>query len=275
MSTCTKTPKQPKKRLDICLVERGLFPSREKARAAIMAGLVSFNHQVLDKPGFLVAEADIAGLFLQPSCPYVSRGGLKLAAALQQFQVNPTGLVCLDIGASTGGFTDCLLQQGAAKVYAIDVGYGQFDWRLRQDPRVVCLERTNARYLTPLALFGGDATATLAVMDVSFISILKILPALRQLLQPDGQLVSLIKPQFEAGPHENVKGIVRSAEVHEAVLTHLWHQAPALGFALAGVMPSPIRGKEGNLEFLGLFTHQSSALTPVNLQEVVKQAHAG
>lgn len=275
MSICTKTPKQPKKRLDICLVERGLFPSREKARAAIMAGLVSFNQQVLDKPGYLVADDDVAGLLLQPSCPYVSRGGLKLVAALQQFKVNPSGWVCLDIGASTGGFTDCLLQHGAVKVYAVDVGYGQFDWRLRQDPRVVCLERTNARYLTPLALFGEEVAADLAVMDVSFISILKILPALRQLLKPDGKLVSLIKPQFEAGAHENVKGIVRSAAVHESVLTRLWQDAPLLGFELEALMPSPIRGKEGNLEFLGLFTHQSSALTPVDLQEVVKQAHAG
>lgn len=242
-------------RLDILLVEAGYFPTREKARAAIMAGLIRLGPKVLDKAGLKLPELPAELKVLGDACPYVSRGGLKLAQALQAFAVDVQGRLCLDVGASTGGFTDCLLQNGAAEVYAVDVGYGQIDWKLRTDARVHVIEKVNARYLTPEALYGADSgqRASLAVMDVSFISILKILPALSQLLSPAGLLVSLIKPQFEAPPEDNKKGIVSNPKAHLRVLETIQAQAPADGWHLHRAIVSPITGKAGNREFLGVF----------------------
>jgi 23S rRNA (cytidine1920-2'-O)/16S rRNA (cytidine1409-2'-O)-methyltransferase len=247
------TPESRRKRLDLLLVESGLFSSREKARAAVMAGYIRRGTQILDKPGLLLPDLESLHV-VQRDCPFVSRGGFKLAAALECFSINPQQRICLDIGASTGGFTDCLLQRGAATVYAIDTGYGQLDWRLRNDARVIVHEKCNARYLTAEQLYlDGQAFASLAVMDVSFISILKILPALSVLLATEGVLVSLIKPQFEASPAQNRKGIVRSEAVHHDVLTRMQMGAVANGFFLHQVIASPVLGKGGNREFLGLF----------------------
>lgn len=254
-----------RERLDILLVQAGYFPSREKARSAIMAGLIRQGTQILDKAGLklsaLPENLEVKG----DTCPYVSRGGLKLAAGLKSFNIEPEGWVCLDMGASTGGFTDCLLQAGARQVYAIDVGYGQLDWKLRQDPRVVCLEKVNARYLTPEDLYQGKESAQLAVMDVSFISILKIFPALHQLLTEQAPLISLIKPQFEAPPQDNRKGIVSDPAAHRRVLEKISSQAPELGWHLHQLIASPIRGKSGNREFLGVF-YKYPAELPVDLE---------
>ena len=242
-----------RERLDCLLVAAGFFPTREKARAAVMAGLVRQGTRILDKPGVkypgLPEDLEVQGA----ACPYVSRGGLKLAQALESFQIDPRDQICLDVGASTGGFTDCLLQAGAQKVYAIDVGYGQLDWSLRQDPRVVCLEKCNARYLTPQDLYGDQNKASLAVMDVSFISILKIFPALRSLLTDGASLISLIKPQFEAPPQDNRKGIVSDPAAHLRVLQKIQAESPAAGWYLHQAIASPIKGKSGNREFLGVF----------------------
>ena len=218
-----------KERLDVLLVERGLAESRSRAQAVIMAGEVYVNGQKADKAGMdvpLEAEVEVRGNV----CPYVSRGGLKLEKALRDFGVDPTGYVCSDSGASTGGFTDCLLQQGASKVFAIDVGYGQLAWKIRSDPRVVVMERTNIRYVTPENL--GEAL-DLSVVDVSFISLRIVLPAIQKLLKPTGQVLCLIKPQFEAGK-ENVgkKGVVRDPAVHEQVLRDFVALAAELGFTL-------------------------------------------
>jgi len=246
-------PEPRKQRLDLLLVNAGLFPTREKARAAIMAGLVRNGSQILDKAGLALANLDNIQV-QQNDCPYVSRGGLKLAGALARFGVSPADQICLDIGASTGGFTDCLLQQGALKVYAVDAGHGQLDWKLRQDSRVVCREKCNARHLTPQDLYGeGNERAQLAVMDVSFISLLKILPALQTLLSPEGRLLSLIKPQFEAAPSQNRKGIVHDEKVHFEVLQKIQSGAAEQGFFLHQIMSSPVFGKGGNREFLGVF----------------------
>ena len=204
-----------KERLDVVLVERGLCDSRSKAQALIMSGEVYVNGQKSDKAGTPVEDEAVVELRGNP-CPYVSRGGLKLEKALRDFGVDPTGFVCSDSGASTGGFTDCLLQKGAKKVFAIDVGYGQLAWSIRQDPRVVCMERTNIRYVTPEQL--GEPL-DLSVVDVSFISLRIVLPAIRALLKPTGQILCLIKPQFEAGREKvGKKGVVRDPAVHEEVL---------------------------------------------------------
>lgn len=240
-------------RLDILLVNAGFFPTREKARGAIMAGLVRQGPKLLDKPGHKFPGLP-EDLFVKgDNCPYVSRGGLKLAKALETFQVSAEGRLCLDIGASTGGFTDCLLQSGAEKVYAVDVGYGQIDWKIRTDERVVVIEKTNARYLTPPDLYPDGVKASLAVMDVSFISILKIMPALSELLTPEGLIVSLLKPQFEAPPEDNRKGIVSDPKAHLRVLRRLRDESPETGWHLHAAIRSPIRGKSGNREFLGVF----------------------
>ncbi len=243
----------PSERLDILLVNAGFFPTREKARGAIMAGLVRQGPKLLDKPGHKFAALPDDLIVKGDNCPYVSRGGLKLAKALEVFQVSADQRVCLDVGASTGGFTDCLLQSGAQKVYAVDVGYGQIDWKLRTDQRVVVIEKVNARYLTPDELYPDGVKASLAVMDVSFISILKILPALSELLSPEGMLVSLLKPQFEAPPEDNRKGIVSDPKAHLRVLKRLRDESPQLGWHLHAAIRSPIRGKSGNREFLGVF----------------------
>lgn len=237
-----------KQRLDSLLVARGLVDSREQARTLIMAGDVLVNDTPVTKPGQMVAVD--ATVRLRSGLPYVSRGGLKLAAALDAFALDPTGWVAADVGASTGGFTDCLLQRGAAHVYAIDVGYGQLAWRLRQDSRVTVIERTNVRHLSALP---DAALVDLAVIDVSFISLRLVLPAVARFLRPDGCVVALIKPQFEAGRASVGKGgVVKDPQVHRRVLHDLLSWALAQGWSVEGLVRSPITGPKGNVEFLCL-----------------------
>lgn len=233
-----------KRRLDVVLVERGLVASREQARARILAGSVEIDGQVVTKPGALVpAEAAVA---LRAPPRYVSRGGEKLAHALARFGIDVAGRVALDAGASTGGFTDCLLQHGARRVYAIDVGYGQLHWRLRQDPRVVVMERVNLRHLQRL-----PEPVDLATLDLSFISLRLVLPVVWRLLRPGGEVVALVKPQFEAGRREVGRGgVVRDPRVHAAVLRDLLAWATTHGFTVLGLTASPLRGPAGNVEFL-------------------------
>ena len=234
----------PRVRLDELLVRRGHAPSREKARALVLAGRVMVPGSASAKPGQLVPE-DLH-LDLAPSEPYVSRGGLKLAHALDVFSVDPTDCVCADIGASTGGFTDCLLQRGARRVYAIDVGYGQLDWKLRNDPRVVVLERTNARFLDSL-----PEPAQFVTIDASFISLRLLLPAAVRMSESDPDFVVLIKPQFEAGRERVGKGgVVRDPAVHRDVLVGFCDWAVKEGLMLHGLAASPVRGPAGNVEFL-------------------------
>ena len=242
--------KKEKKRLDVLLVERGLASSREKAKALIMAGIVYVNDNKEDKAGASFdpeeARIEVRGATL----PYVSRGGLKLEKALQVFPIRLDGRMCMDIGASTGGFTDCMLQNGAAKVFAIDVGYGQLDWKLRSDPRVVCMEKTNFRYVKPEDL-GDGPVPSFASVDVSFIGLDKILPPALAILTPGGEMVCLIKPQFEAGRDKvGKKGVVRERKVHEEVIRDVTGMAAGLGFEILGLDYSPIRGPEGNIEYL-------------------------
>ena len=239
----TRTAKQ---RLDLLLVQQNLADSREQARRLIMAGEVTVDGQMVDKPGHPVPV--IATLQVKAPLPYVSRGGVKLAAALDVFAVDVTGLVAVDVGASTGGFTDCLLQRGAAQVYAVDVGYGQLAWKLRSDLRVVVLERTNVRHLQQLP---DGALADLAVIDASFIGLSLVLPAALRLLRPGGEVVALIKPQFEAGVDDVGKGgVVRDAKVHRRVLGEIVDLAHGAGLVVAGLTVSPLRGPAGNVEFL-------------------------
>lgn len=237
-----------KKRLDLLLFEKGLCPSRERAKTTIMSGIVYVNNQKADKAGLLVdesAEIEVRGASLE----YVSRGGLKLEKALDTFQIDPKDKCIMDIGASTGGFTDCLLKRGARKVYSIDVGYGQLAWSLRTDARVVCMERTNIRYVTPDQL---TDTPDLAVIDVSFISLKLVLPVVAKLLSEDGQIACLIKPQFEAGKGKvGKKGVVREPEIHKEVLDTFTENAQSAGFNVYAITFSPIKGPEGNIEFLG------------------------
>ncbi len=234
----------PKERLDLLLVERGLAESRTQAQRLIMAGLVTVGDQVVDKSGTRVAIS--APLAVKEGLPYASRGGYKLAAALDAFGLDVAGWIAADVGASTGGFTDCLLQRGAVRVYAIDVGYGQLAWNLQQDERVIMMDRTNARYLESLA-----EPVDLATIDVSFISLRLILPAVRGWLRPGGQIVALIKPQFEAGREQVGKGgVVRDPAVHRAVLEEITAWAESHGLGLMGLVRSPITGPAGNVEFL-------------------------
>ncbi|MBU0672879.1 MAG: TlyA family RNA methyltransferase [Candidatus Margulisbacteria bacterium] len=239
-----------KKRLDQLLLERGLFPSRTRAQAAIMEGLVYVAGQKVEKSGYLFPpdiEIEVRGELH----PYVSRGGVKLDSALAEFKINVKGKTALDVGASTGGFTDCLLQHGAAKVYAVDVGYGQLAWKLRQDPRVVAVERKNARFLTLKDLGLKVSDIGLATIDVSFISLSKILPAIYDLLTDQAEIVALIKPQFEAKRGDVGKGgIVRSEGVRSSVVEKVKAEAKALGLEAKGVIQSPITGADGNVEFL-------------------------
>ncbi|HHX43013.1 MAG TPA: TlyA family RNA methyltransferase [Chloroflexi bacterium] len=231
-------------RLDLLLHRRGLAPSREKARRLILAGQVFVDGRRVDKAGAQVDPS--ADIVVRQGMPYVSRGGLKLEHALHAFGIDPRGLVAADVGASTGGFTDCLLQHGAERVYAIDVGYGQLDWGLRQDPRVVVMERTNARHLEALP----EAVA-LVTIDVSFISLTRILPQVHRWLAPDGEVVALVKPQFEAGPERVGKGgVVRDRGVHRDVLQTTLTWAQGNGWRVLGVTRSPITGPKGNVEFL-------------------------
>lgn len=236
----------PKVRLDNLLVARGLAETRTKAQALIMAGSVRVAGQPASKPGALVDEA--AELEVTAALPYASRGGYKLAHALDSFALSPAGLVALDVGASTGGFTDVLLQRGAERVYAVDVGYGILDYRLRADPRVVVLERTNIRHLEQLP---DSALAACAVIDVSFISLKLVLPAVQRLVTPDAWVVALVKPQFEAGAEQVGKGgVVRDPAVHRAVLREALTAASDLGLPPRGLARSPITGPAGNVEFL-------------------------
>ena len=259
-----------KQRLDVALVEQGLCESRQKAQATIMSGLVFVNGQRADKPGTPVpadARLEVRGKAL----PYVSRGGLKLEKAMKSFPIRLEGRVCADIGASTGGFTDCMLQNGAARVYAVDVGYGQLDWKLRSDSRVVCLERTNARYLT------GEQIPELldfASIDVSFISLKLIFPALRARMKESGQVACLIKPQFEAGREKvGKKGVVRDPAVHLEVLEQFLTHAREGGFTVKGITFSPIRGPEGNIEYLGYLHAACSEPEIPDLKALVAASH--
>lgn len=251
-----------KERLDILLIQRGMATSRERARAVIMAGEVFVNGQREDKPGTAFDENKIETLEIRgEQLPYVSRGGLKLAKAVQDFGLTLSGKVCMDIGASTGGFTDCMLQNGALKVYSVDVGHGQLDWKLRSDERVVCMEKTNFRYMVR-----DDIADDLdfASVDVSFISLTKILIPARKLLKAQGQMVCLIKPQFEAGREKvGKKGVVRDAHVHEEVVKKIFDFADLVGFKILNLDYSPIRGPEGNIEYLIYLEKDSNRDTEV------------
>lgn len=260
-----------KKRLDVLLTERGHADTRTKAQAIIMSGLVYVDGQKADKPGVSYEESvDIE--VRSGSCPYVSRGGLKLEKALRDFGVKPEGYVCSDSGASTGGFTDCLLQQGAKKVFAIDVGYGQLDWKIRSDPRVVVMERTNVRYVTPEQL--GEPL-DLSVIDVSFISLKIVLPVIKTFLKPTGQVLCLIKPQFEAGKDKvGKKGVVREPETHKEVLDGFVELANSLDFKILGLTFSPVKGPEGNIEFLGHLTLEDKPGIVPDTAQVVADAHS-
>ena len=260
-----------KKRLDVLLVEQLYADTRSKAQAIIMAGQVYVNGQKADKPGTSyeeTVEIEVRGAV----CPYVSRGGLKLEKALRDFGVKPEGFVCSDSGASTGGFTDCLLQQGAKKVFAIDVGYGQLDWKIRSDERVVVMERTNIRYVTPEDL--GEPL-DLSVIDVSFISLKIVLPTIKTLLKPgQGQVLCLIKPQFEAGKEKvGKKGVVREPETHKEVLDSFVALAKELEFTILGLTFSPVKGPEGNIEFLGHLTLADVPGIEPDTAAVVADAH--
>ena len=275
-----------KERLDVLLVKRGLAPSREKAKTMIMEGNVFVNNNREDKAGSTFAEdapIEIHGNTLK----YVSRGGLKLEKAIKNFDVSVEGKVCTDVGSSTGGFTDCMLQNGAVKVFAIDVGRGQLDWKLRQDPRVVCMEKTNIRYVTPEEI--PDRIQFVSI-DVSFISLTKVLGPVKALMEPDGEVVCLIKPQFEAGREKvGKKGVVREKSTHLEVIQMVMAYAAEIGFEIRNLEFSPIKGPEGNIEYL-LYLHkpeQASEETvtgeealakaekecPVSPEQVVEEAH--
>ena len=259
-----------KQRLDLLMTERGLCDSRSRAQALIMSGAVFVDGQKCDKAGTPVAD-DAAVEVRGETCPFVSRGGLKLEKALREFGVDPTGYVCSDSGASTGGFTDCLLQKGAKKVFAIDVGYGQLAWALRTDPRVVCMERTNIRYVTPEDL--GEPL-DLSVVDVSFISLQLVLPAVQKLLKPTGQVLCLIKPQFEAGKDKvGKKGVVREKSTHVEVLEQFLGLADELGFTVRNLTFSPVKGPEGNIEFLGHLSMQPADVERPDVAALVDAAH--
>lgn len=239
--------KQKKQRLDVLLVEKGLAESREKAKAILMAGIVYVDGNKEDKAGTTFApdvQIEVKGKTL----PYVSRGGLKLEKAMQQFPITLSGKVCMDVGSSTGGFTDCMLQNGAVKVYAVDVGHGQLAWKLRNDPRVVCMEKTNIRYVTPEDI---EERVDFSSIDVSFISLTKVLLPVKNLLTDEGQIVCLIKPQFEAGREKvGKKGVVRDRNVHEEVIEMVIAYAASIDLYPLALDFSPVKGPEGNIEYL-------------------------
>lgn len=259
-----------KQRLDQLIYELGYTESRERAKTTIMSGLVFVNGQRADKPGTPVspeARIEVRG----EAIPFVSRGGFKLDKALKVFPIDPEGKKCIDCGASTGGFTDVLLQHGAAKVYSVDVGYGQLAWKLRNDPRVVNMERTNLRYVTTEQI---NEPLELAVMDVSFISIKLVLPAVRELLIPGADLVCLIKPQFEAGRDEvGKKGVVRDAEVHCRVIQSIVDFAPETGLTVMGLDYSPIKGPEGNIEYICHMKNGAYEAASIDIEALVKASH--
>ena len=258
-----------KKRLDVLLTDLGYAETRSKAQAVIMSGLVYVDGQKADKPGISYEETvqiEVRGA----ACPYVSRGGLKLEKALRDFGVQPVNYVCSDSGASTGGFTDCLLQQGAKKVFAIDVGYGQLDWKIRSDPRVVVMERTNIRKVTPDML---DDVPEFAVIDVSFISLKLVLPVVAQLLNEHGRIACLIKPQFEAGKGKvGKRGVVREPEIHLDVLNAFIENAHEAGFHVYNLTFSPIKGPEGNIEFLG-YIGKDGEDADIDTAALIAEAH--
>ncbi|MEH7273297.1 TlyA family RNA methyltransferase [Neobacillus vireti] len=265
-----------KERLDVLLVERGLAETREKAKRSIMAGLVYSNEERLDKPGEKV-KIDIPLMIKGNALPYVSRGGLKLEKALKVFDVSVKDKTMLDIGASTGGFTDCALQNGAKMSYALDVGYNQLAWKLRQDERVVVMERTNFRYVTPTDLTGE--MPNFATIDVSFISLKLILPVLKTLLVPDSDIVALVKPQFEAGREQvGKKGIVRDEKVHLQVVNKIVNFSVEQGYNAVNLSFSPITGGDGNIEFLLHLKwtgeqEQGQNLLPIEPSQIVKDSH--
>lgn len=263
-----------KTRLDVLMVERGLAESREKAKAVIMSGNVFVDGQREDKAGASFPEKAVIEVKGNP-LKYVSRGGLKLEKAMSHFDVALDGKVCMDVGASTGGFTDCMLQNGAAKVYAVDVGNGQLAWKLRQDPRVVCMEKTNIRYVTREHI---EEPVEFASIDVAFISLTKVLEPVKALLTDEGQVVALIKPQFEAGREQvGKKGVVRDKSVHVEVIERVLAYAVSIGFEVSNLEFSPIKGPEGNIEYLAHLQNHEEGTTwehmPVNPKEIVEQAH--
>lgn len=262
-----------KERLDLLLVEKGIITSREKAKACIMEGKVYVDGQKVDKAGEKVnCDADIE--YRGDTLKYVSRGGLKLEKAMNSYDISLEGKVCMDIGASTGGFTDCMLQNGAVKVYSVDVGYGQFAWKLRNDSRVVCMEKTNIRYLTPDRLAEKVAFCSI---DVSFISLTKVLAPILELLDEDAEIVALIKPQFEAGREQVEKhGVVKSPKVHEAVIHQIWSYAKSLNLGIRGLSFSPIKGPEGNIEYLIHLQKQGEDILldqEVSIRSIVNASH--
>ena len=257
-----------KVRLDALLTQRGLAGSRERAKAIVMSGSVFIGGNRAEKPGVLVeADSDVE---VRGALRYVSRGGQKLEKALKHFGISPEGKICLDCGASTGGFTDCLLKNGASLVYAVDVGYGQLAWSLRSDPRVIAMERTNIRYVT------ADMFKTrpeIAVVDVSFISLALVLPVAKELLTENGEAICLIKPQFEAGRGSvGKKGVVRDSETHKEVLDSFLRSAGQSGFCVKGLTHSPVKGPEGNIEFLGWLRCRGESET-IETGVVVREAH--
>ena len=266
--------KQKKQRLDVLLVEKGLAPSREKAKAIIMAGIVYVDGNKEDKAGTTFPEN--AGIEVKgKTLPYVSRGGLKLEKAMQKFPITLSGKVCMDVGSSTGGFTDCMLQNGATKVYAIDVGHGQLAWKLRNDERVVCMEKTNIRYVVPEDI---DELAAFSSIDVSFISLTKVLLPVKNLLTEDGQVVCLIKPQFEAGREKvGKKGVVRDRAVHEEVIRMVMDYASSIDFYPLALDFSPVKGPEGNIEYLFLSKNKQDQeivdASSIDIKAVVTASH--
>lgn len=261
-------------RLDQYLVQNGLAQSRERAKALIMAGVVFVNQQKVDKAGEMIKEDAVVEV-RGHDIGYVSRGGLKLEKAMKCFPLTPDGKVCMDIGASTGGFTDCMLQNGAVKVYSVDVGHGQLDWKLRNDPRVVCMERTNIRYVVPEDI---EERPSFVSIDVSFISLTKVLLPVRNLMEENGEIAALIKPQFEAGREKvGKKGVVRDPAVHKEVIEMVISYAKSISFGVRHLEFSPIKGPEGNIEYLVHLVRLPDGVTEeetnVDVDAVVKSAH--
>ncbi len=261
-----------KQRLDVMLVEQGFATSREKAKAIIMSGIVFVDGQREDKAGTTFDSEKVKLEVKGHTLKYVSRGGLKLEKAMDRFGVQLEGKVCMDVGASTGGFTDCMLQNGAVKVYSVDVGHGQLDWKLRNDERVVCMEKTNIRYVTPEDIAERPAFVSI---DVSFISLTKVLGPVKELMTEDGELVCLIKPQFEAGREKvGKKGVVRDKSVHLEVIEMVMNYAESIGFKLLHLDYSPIKGPEGNIEYLLHMTKNAEAeAAALNAAGVVEESH--
>ncbi|MBX9688881.1 MAG: TlyA family RNA methyltransferase [Candidatus Obscuribacterales bacterium] len=267
------------KRLDLLLEEQGYFQSRQHAKTAIMDGNILVNGEKITKPGTPIKDGAKIEIVGKQALKYVSRGGYKLEKALQDFNINPEARFCLDVGASTGGFTDCLLKAGAGYVYAVDVGYGQIAWSLRSDPRVRVIERCNARNMSPEILQSEpsqESTPDLAVIDVSFISLLKVLAAVKSCLAADAEIIALVKPQFEAGPDKvGKKGVVRSAEVHSEVIEKIVNESQKLGLYSNKLTFSPLKGPEGNIEFLLLLkTKVCETLDKAKIDEEVQAAQA-